>query len=71
MLREEEGTKRITPEEVAWLQQKGVPLLLLDSRERESHAEGRPAGSVSVPLEMTELAASRLPGDRLIVTLCT
>lgn len=71
VLPEEDGTKRITPEQVAWLRQEGVPLLLVDSRTRDAHAEGRPQGSVNVPLDMTELAASKMPSDRLIVTLCT
>jgi len=71
VLPEENGTKRITPQQVAYLREKGIPLLFVDSRSREVHAQGRPAGSVSIPLEMTELAASKLPDDRLIVTFCT
>ncbi|MFN2431755.1 MAG: rhodanese-like domain-containing protein [Gemmatimonadota bacterium] len=71
VLPEEEGTRRITPEQVAWLQREDVPFLFVDSRGREAFAAGRPAGSVSVPLDMTDLAASRMPGDRLIVTFCT
>lgn len=71
VLPEEDGTKRITPQQVAYLQEQGIPFLFVDSRMRDAHAAGRPAGSVSVPLEMTQLAASRLPSDRLIVTFCT
>ena len=71
VLPEENGTKRITPEQVAWLQQQGVDLLFVDSRSRADWVAGRPAGSVNVPLDLTELAATRLPGDRLIVTFCT
>ena len=71
ILPEEDGTKRITPEQVAWLRQQDVPFLFIDSRSRDAHAKGRPAGSVSLPLAMTEMAASKLPGDRLIVTFCT
>ena len=71
VLPQEEGTKRITPGQVAWLREQGVAFLFVDSRSREAHREGRPAGSVSLPLEMTELAATRLPADRLIVTFCT
>jgi hypothetical protein len=71
ILPEEDGTKRITPEQVAWMREQKIPFLFVDSRSREDHRAGRPAGSVNVPLQMTEIAASRLPGDRLIVTFCT
>jgi hypothetical protein len=71
VLPEEDGTKRITPQQVAFLRERGIPFLFLDTRSREDHRQGRPAGSVNVPLQMTDLAASRLPGDRLIVTFCT
>ena len=71
ILPEEDGTKRITPQQVAFLREERIPVLLVDSRPREAHVAGHPAGSVSVPLSVTELAASRLPSDRLIVTLCT
>jgi hypothetical protein len=71
VLPEEGGTKRITPEQVAWLRQEGVEFLFVDSRSRGDWIAGRPAGSVNVPLDLTELAATRLPGDRLIVTFCT
>ena len=71
LLPEEEDTKRITPQQVAYLRENKIPFLFVDSRSREAHAEGRPAGSVSIPLAMTDLAAARLPGDRLIVTFCT
>ncbi len=71
VLPEEEGTKRITPQQVVYLQEQGIPFLFVDSRDRSVHQAGRPAGSVNVPLAMTELAAARLPSDRLIVTFCT
>ncbi|MBA2566131.1 MAG: hypothetical protein H0V09_12045 [Gemmatimonadetes bacterium] len=71
ILPEEDGTKRITPQQVAFLSEKGIPFLFVDSRGREAHAQERPAGSVSIPLSMTEMATSRLPDDRLIVTFCT
>jgi hypothetical protein len=71
VLPEEGGTKRITPQQVAYLREKGIPFLLIDSRARDVHVSERPAGSVNVPLEMTEIAAPRLPGDRLLITLCT
>ena len=71
VLPEENGTKRITPEQVAWLREQGTDFLFVDSRSRADHVAGRPAGSVNVPLDLTELAATRLPGDRLIVTFCT
>ena len=71
VLPEEGGTKRITPEQVAWLREQGVEFLFVDSRSRGDWVAGRPAGSVNVPLDLTELAATRLPGDRLIITFCT
>ena len=71
ILPEEDGTKRITPQQVAFLREQRVPVLLVDSRPRDAHAAGHPAGSVSIPLGVTELAAARLPSDRLIVTFCT
>lgn len=71
VLPDEGGTKRITPQQVAYLTEKAVPYLLLDSRSRADYEAGRPAGAVSLPLDMTELAAARLPSDRLLITLCT
>lgn len=71
ILPEEDRTKRITPQQVAYLRQEGVPFLFVDSRSRDAHLSGRPAGSVSIPLAMTELAVPKLPSDRLIVTFCT
>ena len=71
VLPEERGTKRITPQQVEFLRQKDIPVVLVDSRPRAMHAAERPAGSVSIPLDRTELVAPKLPRDQLIVTLCT
>lgn len=67
----ERGTKRITPQQVEYLRQNDLPVVLVDSRPRVMHDIAHPAGAISIPLDETRFAAPKLPKDQLIVTLCT
>ncbi len=71
ILPQERGTKRITPEQVEYLRQKDLPVVLVDSRPRVMHDVEHPAGAISIPLEETHVVAPKLPKEQLIVTLCT
>jgi hypothetical protein len=71
VLPKERGTKRITPQQIEYLREKQIPVVLVDSRPRAMHDVEHPTGAVSIPLDMTARVGPTLPRDGLIVTLCT
>ena len=71
VLPKERGTKRITPQQIEYLRKKQIPFVLVDARPQAVHDVEHPAGSISIPLDVTARVGPTLPRNGLIVTLCT
>lgn len=65
-----DGVRRVTPDEVRDLLQKGKAVLV-DVRAEASYKAGHVKGALLIPLGDIEARARELPKDKMIVTYCS